>query len=72
MAGCCDNGLAGLVGLATGQGVSECDCLKGGMADRGVAGWWAWCWADVMTGSIVGLRVGWRRGEVVMVGVDVL
>ena len=32
MAGCWDDGLAGLV---TGQGVAEWDCLKGGMTDGG-------------------------------------
>ena len=68
MAGCWDDGLAG---LATGQGVAQWDCLKVGMVDGGVAEQWDWCWDGGLSGSIVGLRVGWRRGEVAMVGVDV-
>ena len=58
--------------VVTGRGVAEWDCLKVGMVDGGVAEWWDWCWAGVLTGSIVGLRVGSRRGEVAMMEVDAL
>ena len=46
-------------------GMDERDCSMVGMMDGEVADWWDECWADGLTGLMVGLRVGWMRGRVV-------